>query len=258
MRGWDPSSGGVTAEVRNAVAVLRLDRPRVLNALTLPMLEDLGAGIRHHGTGDGARAIVLSGAGRAFSSGDDLDATRGLDRDRFARLIDAFQDVTRAIVGTRVPVIAALTGIAVGGAAEMACSCDVRVGGPRSDFLLPENGLGLTISNGSTLTLPRLLGPRGLALVLLGERIPAERARHLGLIDVFVEDPERVEEEARRIAAELGEDGRSTPLHLDMLRPDPAAVEEALRREREAALAGWDRGWPQQGIEWFARRKARR
>jgi enoyl-CoA hydratase/carnithine racemase len=244
-------SGPVLVEVAEDVVTLRLNRPEVLNALTVPMLIDIAREIRRHGSG-GARAVILTGRGRAFSSGDDLKATDALDRGSFETLIEAFQDVTRAITETAVPVIVALNGIAVGGAAEIACACDLRVGGPASEFLFPENGLGLTISNGSTATLPALIGPRALGVVLLGQRIPADRARQLGLIDVWIQDPEGVEVEARRIGAGLGD---ATPLHLSMLRLPPPEIEAALRRERDAAMAAWDRGWPQAGVKRFLERR---
>jgi enoyl-CoA hydratase/carnithine racemase len=248
---WRPSTSNVVLEEDGTVATLRLDRPGVLNALTLEMLTDLAAGVRILGTGGRAGALVLTGTGRAFSSGDDLKITEGLDRATWVRLIDAFQDVTRAIAETEVPVVAALNGIAVGGAAEVACACDLRVGGPASEFLFPENGLGLTISNGSTLTLPALLGPRAVGVVLLGERIAADRARDLGLIDVWVDEAERVVPEAHRLAGRMAEDGRATVLHLSMLRPARDDIERALDRERQAALDSWDRGLPQRGIRRF-------
>jgi enoyl-CoA hydratase/carnithine racemase len=251
MGEWRPSTPNVVVDREGPVATLRLDRPEVLNALTLDMLDDLAGGIRAVGTGGASGAVVVTGTGRAFSSGDDLKITEDLDRGEWERLIDAFQDVTRAITETDVPVVAALNGIAVGGAAEVACACDLRVGGSASEFLFPEDGLGLTISNGSTLTLPALLGPRALGVVLLGRRIPGEEARALGLIDVWVDQPNEVLGEAVRVAADLADQGRATALHLSMLRPAPDEVERALQRERRAALEAWDRGLPQHGIERF-------
>jgi enoyl-CoA hydratase/carnithine racemase len=248
---WRPADAGVGVEVQGSVAVLRLCRPEVLNALTLEMLTDLAAGLRWYGTGGRAAAVVVVGEGRAFSAGDDLKITEKLQRESFDALIECFQDVTRAIFETDVPVIAALNGIAVGGAAEIACACDLRVGGPASDFLFPENGLGLTISNGSTVILPALVGRRAMGLVLLGERIPAARAHELGLIDVFVDDPAAVEATAVALGGQLGGEHRATPLHLAMLRLPAAEVERALGRERAAASEAWDRGWPQAGIRRF-------
>lgn len=254
MSSWSPSSSAIAADVGGDVAVLRLNRPEVLNALTIEMLADLAAGLRWYGTAGRARGVVLTGRGRAFSSGDDLKITEGLDRDTFETLIDAFQDVTRAIFETQAPVVSALNGIAVGGAAEIACASDLRVGGPHSDFLFPENGLGLTISNGSTATLPALVGPRAIGLILLGERIDAPRARELGLIDVWVDDSAAVADEASRIVANFGE---ATSLHLRMLRLPAGDVEQALRHERVAAMEAWDLGLPQRGIRRFLESRGR-
>jgi enoyl-CoA hydratase/carnithine racemase len=242
------------ADEAGDVAVLRLNRPEVLNALTIEMLTDLSAGLRWYGTDDRAPGVVITGQGRAFSSGDDLKITEELNRDTFETLIEAFQDVTRAIFETEAPVVSALNGIAVGGAAEIACATDLRVGGPDSEFLFPENGLGLTISNGSTATLPALVGLRAIGLVLLGERIDAARAHELGLIDVWVDDPAAVADEACRIVASFGE---ATPLHLRMLRLPIQDVEGALRRERDAAMEAWERGLPQRGIRRFLELRAR-
>jgi enoyl-CoA hydratase/carnithine racemase len=243
----------VLVERKDSVALITLNRPRVLNALTVSMLKGLARSIRSEGGPGGAAGVVLTGAGRAFSSGDDLVATDGLDRRGFEEMIEAFQDVTVALTDTVVPVIAALNGIAVGGAAEVACACDIRVGGPESEFLFPENGLGLTASNGSSLTLPALVGRRALGLVLLGERIPAARAFALGLIDMMVEGD--VVDEAVRIGSELGSPGRATLFHLRMLRPPREALLEALRREQEIAIEAFEAGAPQAGVRAFLDRR---
>jgi enoyl-CoA hydratase/carnithine racemase len=241
-------AGGVRAERVEGVTVLTLSRPEVLNALDLDTLGALVAAIDEHGRDSG---IVLTGEGRAFSSGDDLKATEGISRQTFARVIEGFQDVTRAIVRTEVPVVAAVNGIAVGGAAEIACACDLRIGCPESEFLFPENGIGLTISNGSTVTLPSLVGRRALGLVLLGERIGADAARELGLLDQMVGEVDELLPYAVNVTAALTTVSTATPLHLRLLRPPPEAVERALRIERDAALEAWDQGWPQAGVRRF-------
>lgn len=248
---WKPSTKSLQSELVDGCAVLRLNRPEVLNALTRELLEDLAAGIRWHGRERRARGVVITGAGRAFSSGDDLKEAEGLEQESFIGLIGAFQDVTRAISETDVPVIAALNGIAVGGAAEITFACDIRVGCSKSEFMFPENTLGMLISNGSTINLPSLVGPRALPLVLLGERLGAERARELGLFDVFVDNPDAVTSEAVRIALSLTEEGRATSLHLSLLRVPPAEMEKALKREVEAAEEAWNRGLPQANIRQF-------
>jgi enoyl-CoA hydratase/carnithine racemase len=241
-------AGGVRADRVEGVTVLTLSRPEVLNALDLDTLEALVAAIDEHGRDTG---IVLTGEGRAFSSGDDLKATEGISRQTFVRVIEGFQDVTRAIVRTEVPVVAAVNGIAVGGAAEIACACDLRIGCPAAEFLFPENGIGLTISNGSTVTLPSLVGRRALGMVLLGERIGADAARELGLLDQMVGEVAEVVPYAVKVTAALATAGTATPLHLRLLRLPPEAVERALQIERDAALEAWDQGWPQAGVRRF-------
>jgi enoyl-CoA hydratase len=243
-----PRSGHVAIErVEGGVAVIRLDRPDKLNALTIPMLCDLRDALRSL---DGP-GVVLTGTGRAFSAGDDLGATEALEGESVAELMRSFQDLTRTILATSFPVVAALNGIAVGGAAELVLCCDARVGCAASDFLFPENGIGLTISNASSYLLPRLLGSRALPLVLDGERISGARAHDLGLIDYSVDAPEDVVPRAVAIVRRWIERGLATPYHLRLLRPPAGAIEAALQRESEIGLEAWQSGAAAEGIRRF-------
>jgi enoyl-CoA hydratase/carnithine racemase len=254
---WSPATDGLRAEVTDGVGTIRLSRPKLLNALDLPTLRDLTGAISWYGTEGRTDGLVITGEGKAFSAGDDLKASSEVDRETFLEIIEAFQDVTRSILRTQVPVIAGVNGIAVGAAAEIVCACDLRVGCPESDFMFPENFLGLTITNGASVTLPGLVGRRAMGLILMGQRLPAGQALSLGLIDVMVDEPREVEAEARRIASALGEGGRATPLHLTMLRPPPQGIEHALQRERDAAAEAFDRGWVQAGIKRFLEERYR-
>ena len=125
------------------VAILRLDRSDKLNALSVPMLQDIGAALTWLGEGRDAQAVVLTGTGRAFSAGDDLPATESLTREDFGGLLSSFQELTRAVLRSEVPIVAALNGIAVGGAAELTLACDARIGYSGSDYLFPENDVGI-------------------------------------------------------------------------------------------------------------------
>lgn len=241
----------VSVSADGGVGELRLNRPEKLNALTEEMLRSFGGGIRSLSERDDVDAIVVTGEGRAFSAGDDLKESLELDTGSFASLIDAFQDVTRAVVSSSVPVIAAVNGLAVGGAAEIAIACDLRIGGPDTEFFFPENGIGLTISNGSTVLIPALIGRRAMGLVLLERRIGIEEAKAMGLVDAVVGSTDQVVVEARRVAARLGEDFASTALHLSLLRPPMDQIEAALDIERQAAERAWDSGVVQRGLTHF-------
>lgn len=183
------------------------------------MLEDVAAALNWLGGGDDAAAIVVTGAGRAFSAGDDLPATESLSRVAFEHLLRGFQELTRAVLSSHVPVVAALNGIAVGGAAEFTLACDARVGYPGAAFLFPENDVGLTISNASTYLLPRLVGSRALPLILDARRIEGTEAHQLGLIDHLVETKEEVVPKALAVAGRWVERGLATAFHLKMLPP---------------------------------------
>ena len=169
MPDWGAGSGHIEVSMSEAVAVVTLRRPDQLNALTVGMRRELAAILRHFGDGHLVRGIVVTGTGRAFSAGLDLKEAAELPPGGLMADVELFHDITRAALETRVPVVAALNGIAVGGACEMTLCFDARLGTPTAEYFLPENNIGLTISNGSSVLLPRLIGPaRSLDLLLSG------------------------------------------------------------------------------------------
>jgi enoyl-CoA hydratase len=214
---------------REGAAVwIRWSRPERLNAWDGETLARLGGALAEAG-GTDARAIVLHGEGGAFSSGDDLRETSTLTPEEWAAALSGFNRLTREVVAAPQPVIAAVDGVCVGGACELAAACDVRVASPRSRFGCPEVAIGLSISNGFSVLAPRAAR----RLVLTGELVDAEEARRLGLVDLVVED---VEAEARRLVdriaslAPLAVAGSKRLLDA----PGREALERAL--DREAAL----------------------
>ncbi len=251
MNDWTSSSGHVVIERAGGAAVVRIDRPDKLNALTVPMLKDLGSALSSLAEPGEHGGIVLTGTGRAFSAGDDLPATEDLSESDFEELLSSFQDLTRVLLRTQVPVVAALNGIAVGGAAELTLACDARIGGPTSEFLFPENDVGLTISNASTYLLPRIVGARAISLVLDARRTSAEQAHSMGLIDHMVATPEEVLPAAVALVERWTTRGLATRFHLQMLRPDLDEVERAIERENAIGRAAWEAGTAKAGIRRF-------
>jgi 2-(1,2-epoxy-1,2-dihydrophenyl)acetyl-CoA isomerase len=188
------------------VTVLTLNRPKARNALDQALLEALGAGLLAAAEDPGARAVVVTGAGGAFCSGADLKgfvaAGEGL-LERIDAGIDAYHAMIRAIVGAPKPVVAAVSGGAVGFGCDLALACDLRV--CSSDAYLQEKfvKLGLMPDGGGTFWLPRLVGlGRALEMMLLGEPVPAEEARALGLVNRVVPPP-LLREEAMKLAHQL-------------------------------------------------------
>ena len=254
MAAWGPESGHIDVAVQQAVAVVTLRRPEKLNALTADMRRELAAILRHFGSGDPARGIVLTGAGRAFSAGEDLHAAAELPLGGLVSEVELFHDITRAALQTRVPVIAALNGIAVGGACEMTLCFDARIGTPAAEYFLPENNIGLTISNAASVLLPRLAGHNAMRLVMESARINAHDALAFGLLDKIVEESDLIQA-AIGIVHQWTRPGSATTAHLQLLRPPLAAIEQAIVAETEAARSVDQAGIAHAGINRFLSRR---
>jgi enoyl-CoA hydratase/carnithine racemase/acyl-CoA hydrolase len=258
--GWAGQTGHIDARIEREVAVITMDRPDKLNALTADMRRELAAAIRFFGDGTRARGVVVTGAGRAFSAGEDLAEAVAEAADGVESAIELFHDLTRAVLETNVPTVAALNGLAVGGSSEFTLAFDARVGASRAGYFMPENGIGLTISNASSLLLFRLLRSRdAMRLVLDARRLDAAEALEIGLLDEVVKGTDPVPA-AIALIMRWTPLGAVTGAHLKLLRPDPEAIDAAMRRETAAAAEVWRSGVSERGIErfWSERREGAR
>lgn len=203
--GQTPALGSPTVrwEQVDDVCVLTLARPEVHNALDLPTIEALTAALARAGTSPGLRAVVLSGEGPSFCSGDDLRDVRTATRTEFARVLAALQKLTQTIFDSPVPVVAALNGPAYGAGLELILACDARVAVPAFSCAAPEVRLGLVATNAASLLLPQIVGPANARLLLMsGRDFDVRWCVDAGLVDVVVE-PAELLAAARARAAEL-------------------------------------------------------
>jgi phenylacetate-CoA ligase len=230
-----------TEDAADGVRVLTLNRPDRLNAIVPALIEDLVAALRGANDDPDVRAVVLTGAGRAFCSGADLkdESAQAADAAATRAYVERIQDVTRAIVLGRVPVIAAVRGWAVGGGLEWVIDCDLAIAAQGTRFFFPEIAWGLFVTGGVTALLPRIVGlQRARELILLGERFDAADAQRWGLVHKVVPDDALMDEAlalARRIAA-------LPPEAVHALRRclvPPAELETALAAETDATLRGF-------------------
>ncbi|MFJ6409466.1 AMP-binding protein [Streptomyces hydrogenans] len=244
-----PPADFLGVDVVRGVAVLTLRRPEKLNALDVATRLRLANAVREAGTGETVRGIVLTGEGRAFSSGEDLQSVP-TSYAQLRKAFESFHDITRAILETRVPVVAAVNGLAVGGASEITLCCDARIGTPATEYYQPENGRGITISNASSLLLPRIVRNHAMRMVLGSPRIGAEEALRIGLLDEIVAPDVLV---ARAVDLVIGwtPEDNTTALHLALLRPRLDEIEDAFAREDDAARKTWESGVFSAGIEGF-------
>lgn len=248
----------LVTRIDDDVAVLTLSRPAKLNVLDVATRVQLAQTIRHFGTGDLVRGIVLTGTGRAFSAGEDLQSVPST-YDEIRQAVATFHDITRAILETQIPVIAAVNGIAVGGASEITLSCDARIGSPAAEYFQPENHRGIIISNASSFLLGRLVRNHTMRIVLGSERIKADEALRIGLLDEIVAE-ENLVARAVDTVRQWNSDPRTTALHLGLLRPRADEIEAAFAREDDAARQSWESGAFSEGIEsfWASKNERRR
>ncbi|HEY8846190.1 MAG TPA: enoyl-CoA hydratase-related protein [Candidatus Limnocylindrales bacterium] len=192
-------------ELAAGVALVTLDRPDVLNALSLDMLDELAAILDRLDADPACRAIVLTGSGtRAFAAGADI---RELARQTTVSLLAENRFAVWDRIGAvRTPVIAAVRGFALGGGCELAMSCDIIVAAEDATFGQPEINLGVMPGAGGTQRLTRAIGKaRAMDLILTGRTIGAVEAERIGLVSRVVA-PDRTLDEAielaKRIAAQ--------------------------------------------------------
>jgi 2-(1,2-epoxy-1,2-dihydrophenyl)acetyl-CoA isomerase len=217
--------------VSGGVLTLTLNRPDVLNAITPPLLDELTESLRSAAAGHTIRAVVITGAGRGFCSGQDLRAAAekgGLDvgailRDRYAPAIRAIRTMDQ-------PVIAAVNGVAAGAGFSLALACDLRIAAQSASFVQAFVRIGLIPDLASTYFLPRLIGPAHAAeLTMLGETVDSARALQLGIVNRVVPDAE-----LGAVAAELAARVARGPRSIGLTK---RALNASLQNDLEAQLA---------------------
>lgn len=222
----------IVVEHRGPVAWVTLNRPSVLNALSLDVntrLQELAASLQDN---DEVRAVVLTGAGeKAFCAGADLKERRGVDAASAAPYINAIAAAINDWANVRPPTICAMNGSAYGGGLELALACDFRILVEGAEVGLTEVKLGIMPGAGGTQRLPRLIGEaHAKEMILLGRRVPAARALQIGLVHQVVPRA-GLQAATEGLLAELA---TCAPLSVKLAK---SAIERGYGRSIDEALA---------------------
>jgi len=214
----------VELDTEAGVATVTLNRPDALNALTVPMKQALLAAFRRLEREKPIRAVVLTGAGRAFCAGQDL-------RERLepgaaplgVEVRERYNPIIRAMRGLPKPIVAAINGVAAGAGASLAMASDIRIASEAASFALAFGRVGLVPDSGATWFLPRLVGAaRAAELALLNDPVSATDALRLGLVGRVV-PADQLAVEAKALAARLA-----------------AGAPKAMALTKRALDAAWD------------------
>jgi 2-(1,2-epoxy-1,2-dihydrophenyl)acetyl-CoA isomerase len=232
----------IKLKVDDGIGTLTLNRPERLNSFAGQMRQELAAGVRELVDREDVRVIVITGAGRGFSTGADVNYTKDIaekqDEEALRALVEAGRAVVTAIHNAPMPVIAMVNGPAAGAGANLALACDIRIASERASIGQTFNRVGLHPDWGGTYFLPRIVPPNIAAeLVFTGEMIPAEEAQRLGLFNRVVPHDRLAAETdalARKLAAKPQLSLRLSKQAIN--RSLDSSLEEMLAFELDAQL----------------------
>jgi len=216
-------------QLEAGIARLTLNRPERLNSFTVAMHGEVRDALSRVTAASGARVLVLTGAGRGFCAGQDLNDRAvnpgGAGVDLGESIEKYYGPLILALRSLPMPVIAAVNGVAAGAGANIAIACDIVIAARSASFVQAFCKLGLVPDSGGTWSLPRLIGPaRAMGLALTGEKLSAEQAAAWGLIWRVVDD-EALRAATDQLAAQFA-----------------AAPTRGLARTKQALYAAWQNG----------------
>jgi 2-(1,2-epoxy-1,2-dihydrophenyl)acetyl-CoA isomerase len=216
-------------ERTGAVVTLTLNRPESMNSLDVTLKQALCNALAEVEADRTCRAVVLAGAGRAFSVGQDLRehvaTLESGSTDPLSTVREHYNPIAQRLANLPKPVVAAVRGMAAGAGASLAFLADFRIGGPKTTFLMAFANVALAGDTGVAWSLPRLVGhARAVEMLMLAEPVPADRACDLGLLTRLVDDDDLVLPTARELA--------------DRLAAGPTVAYGAIKRQLSIGDAG--------------------
>ncbi len=243
----------VTTEVRAGALWVRLERPEAMNSLNRDVVAGLDAALDEALAADGVHALVVTGTGRAFCAGADLEMLGGGEDGAFERFLAAVYETFRRLERLPLPTIAAINGIALAGGLELILCCDLAVAATGARIGDAHANYGIVPGGGGSVRLARRVGPAlAKQLMFTGDFLPAEELRHSGLLNDVVPDAElegAVDALVARIATksplglavmkQLTDDALEAPLEVGLRAELTAAALHARSADMAEGLAAF-------------------
>jgi len=247
-------------EKQDGVAVIRLNRPQVLNAMNRQLWTDLEAALEDARGDDGVKVVIITGEGRAFSTGADLKESKDRTPEEYREYLENLQEVSRRIIRYPKPIIAAVNGYALGSGYELALACDIRIAAESAKFGSPEARVSSSVTGGAMRLLQDLVGPgKAKELLFTCEFIDGKEAERIGLVNRVVPD-ERLMEETMAMAKKIAENSAFSikVIKRGLELAKEASLKALMDYEVEACLACVFTKERQEKLEEFEKRKEKR
>jgi enoyl-CoA hydratase len=226
-------------EKEHGIATIKLNRPRVLNAMNKQLWLDFQAALEHARTDPAVSVVIITGEGRAFSTGADLKESKDRSIEDYRDYLKELQEASRKILRFEKPTIAAINGYALGSGYELALACDIRIAAEDAQIGSPEARVTSSVTGGAMRLIQDLIGPgKARELLFTARNIDGREAERIGLVNAAV-PPERLLEAAREMAAEIAQNSsfsiRMIKSGLQMA--GEVSLEALMDYEIEACLA---------------------
>jgi len=191
--------------ISNGVGKITLNGPDVLNSFNMAMAKEMQAALDTCASDKNVRAVLITGAGRAFCAGQDLAAAIAPGADIKVIVQEQYNPIILKIRNIEKPVICAVNGVAAGAGANIAFACDIILAGASSSYIQAFSKIGLIPDSGGTFFLPRLVGmQRATALMMLGDKVSAQQAYEFGMVYKVIPD-ESLMSEAEKLAEQMAQ-----------------------------------------------------
>ena len=248
----------VLYDKKEGVALIRLNRPQVLNAMNKRLWLDMQKSLEDARTDDGIKVVVITGKGRAFSTGADLKESKTRSIEAYRDYLGSLQEVTRMIIRYEKPIIAAINGYAIGSGYELALACDIRIAAKEAKIGSPEAKVTSSVTGGAFRLVQNLIGPgKARELLFTGEYIDGKEAERIGLVNRAVPQASLMEttmEMAAKIAANSAFSLKMIKKGLNLALGE-TSLEALMDFEVEACLACVSTKERQASLEAFESRK---
>ncbi len=248
----------IVYEKEDGVATIKLNRPRVLNAMNRQLWLDFQEALADAKRDAAVKVVIVTGEGRAFSTGADLKDSKGRSLRDYRAYLEALQETSRTIIRFEKPTIAAINGYALGSGYELALACDIRIAAEEAKIGSPEAKVTSSVTGGAMRLVQDLIGPgKARELLFTAEYIDGREAERIGLVNKAV-PLDRLMEEARTMAAKIA---RNSAFSIKLIKKgllmakDNVSMEALMDFEVEACLACVSTQEREKSLEAFAERK---